>query len=40
MAVDRALMPAMLEAPMEVQIAPVEESIVVELPDGGKFRDL
>jgi hypothetical protein len=34
-AVDRALMPAMLEAPMEVQIAPVEESIVVELPDGG-----
>ena len=35
MAVDRALMPAMLQAPMEVQIAPVEESIVVELPDGG-----
>jgi len=34
-AVDRALMPAMLQAPMEVQIAPVEESIVVELPDGG-----
>jgi hypothetical protein len=25
----------MLQAPMEVQIAPVEESIVVELPDGG-----